>query len=289
MLKPFGLLGRQTVAAVSDRRMIHQQQLPAVRDRRYRFRSHFRCAAALSFALCLTNTALFSAQTPQYETPPYTLGKGQSAVAQVPKGAVNLVPNGDASRGLEGWHLAFPYFEQYVKNHTYIKLAPQRGPNGKNAILIDLPPGVVGGAGGRVQTGWIKAEPGATYVAFIACMTNDANLKLFAEAFTTDPDSEKATTSEKDPSKRRRVSIMRYPAEGSYPPLAMCYRAQFPDPPEKSKAWTIMAREFTIPTTVTISGREQPPEYLCLKAHLWAATQSAVKGYVADFRLYMIK
>jgi hypothetical protein len=69
----------------------------------------------------------------------------------------------------------------------------------------------------------------------------------------------------------------------------MCYRAQLPDPPDKSKTWSTVTREFTVPETVYVSGEEQKPEYITLKAVVYAPTPNGGKSYFTNFRLVQIK
>ncbi len=189
---------------------------------------------------------------------------------------VNLLPNGGftGKDPLQGWRIAFPYEPWYAENGGYVKAAQMEG---RACALLDLPPGVAGNQGGKIESAFVKAEPGATYRARIDCMTNDFNAKLFAEAWTTDPKPVAA------PDK------LRVPAQGGMPPLVMCYRAQLPDPPGKSKQWSTVSREFTLPETVRVAGREQQPEYLSLKAVVYAATPNGGKSYFTNFQLSRIK
>ena len=69
----------------------------------------------------------------------------------------------------------------------------------------------------------------------------------------------------------------------------MCYRAQLPDPPGGAKKWSTVSREFTVPDTVIVAGEEQKPEYISLKAVVYAATPNGGKSYFTNFRLTKIK
>jgi hypothetical protein len=189
----------------------------------------------------------------------------------------NLIPNPDFSdlkNPLATWRIAFPYEGQYVDNAKYVKPDNQQG---KKCVVIELPPGVAGNQGGKIESAFIKVEPGATYRVEIDCMTWDFSAKLHAEVWTHDP----------EPGQKR--DIFRSPAADDHPALIGCYRAQIPDPPGGSKKWSTIAREFTVPDTVTIAGEDQKPEYISLKAVVYAATPNGGKSYFTNFRLYKIK
>jgi hypothetical protein len=191
----------------------------------------------------------------------------------------NLVPNGDFSKGLEGWRYEYAWSKNYGKNHNYIKLVPGRGPKGMACVLLDLPAGVPGNEGGMIDTAWMKAEPGASYKVQVDCMTWDLSARLWVDAYTHDP----------DPAHRTHTSIKQIPAYKGMPALVCVYRAQIPQPPGKSKTWTTVEREFELPLTFTVGGEEQKPEYLCIRAYSYAGTPGPGKSYFANFRLYKIK
>ncbi|MEI8342720.1 MAG: hypothetical protein WCH43_14445, partial [Verrucomicrobiota bacterium] len=189
----------------------------------------------------------------------------------------NLIPNPgftDSKNPLYGWRTAFPYEGWYVDNVKYVKPATM---NGKSCIVIDLPPGIAGNQGGKIESAFIKAEPGATYRVEVDCMTWDFSAKLHAEAWTHDPKP------------INKPDKFRVPAAEDHPALVMCYRAQLPDPPDKSKKWGTVSREFTVPETVTVAGEEQKPELLSLKAVVYAGTPNGGKSYFTNFRLTKIK
>jgi len=189
----------------------------------------------------------------------------------------NLIPNPgftDAKNPLLGWRTDFPTEAWYVKNVEYVKPANM---NGKPCIVIELPPGIAGNQGGKIESALVKAEPGATYRVEIDCMTWDFSAKLHAEAWTHDP----------KPDQKR--NIFRIPAAEDHPALFMCYRAQFPDPPANSKKWSTASREFTVPETVTVAGEEQKPEFISLKAVVYAATPNGGKSFFTNFRLIRVK
>ena len=68
----------------------------------------------------------------------------------------------------------------------------------------------------------------------------------------------------------------------------MCYRAQVPSPPGNSKSWTSASRDFTVPQTVVIAGKEQKPEFISVKVVNYGATMAAAKSYFANFRLFRV-
>lgn len=190
---------------------------------------------------------------------------------------VNLITNpdfSDAKNPLAGWRTAFPYEGWYVKNVDYVKPDNQQG---KKCIVIDLPPGVAGNQGGKIESAFIKVEPGATYRMEIDCMTWDFGAKLFAEAWTHDPKP------------IDKPDKFRVPAAADHPALVMCYRAQSPDPASGAKKWGTVSREFTVPETVTVAGEEQKPEYISLKVVVYAATPNGGKSYFTNFKLVKIK
>ena len=190
----------------------------------------------------------------------------------------NLIPNGDFAGPdpLKGWRIDFPYQSRYEKNVTYIKATTQAG---RKCVELNLPAGVAGNEGGKIETALIPAVPGATYRAEIDTLTWDFGAKLHAEAYTTDP----------RPSGRQDTSLFVIPGTNGAPCKVMCYRSQFPDPPGQSKKWTTVTREFTLPATVKVAGKDCPPQWVILKAYIYAGTGEAGKSYVTNFRLYKIK
>lgn len=192
-------------------------------------------------------------------------------------GQTNLIPNpdfSDSKNPLQTWRAAFPYESWYVDNIKYVEPATQLG---RSCIVIKLPPGVAGNQGGKIESAFIKAEPGATYRVEIDCMTWDFSAKLHAEAWTHDP---------RPNSKPDKFCV---PATADHSALVMCYRAQMPDPPANSKKWSTISREFTVPETVTVADADQQPEYLSLKAVVYAATPNGGKSFFTNFRLYKIR
>jgi len=69
----------------------------------------------------------------------------------------------------------------------------------------------------------------------------------------------------------------------------MGWRAQFPDPPGGGRKWATVSREFTLPMTVTVAGKNCKPEWLVLKAVVYAATLDGGQSYFTNFRLFQTK
>jgi len=189
----------------------------------------------------------------------------------------NLIPNpnfSDAKNPLLGWRMAFPYEPWYVANAGYVKPSTEQG---KTCALLELPPGIAGNQGGKIESAFVKAEPGATYRVEVDCMTWDFSAKLHAEAWTHDPKP------------IDKPDKFRVPASDAHPALVMCYRAQIPDPPAGSKKWSTTGREFTVPEKVVVAGEEQAPEFLSVKAVVYAATPNGGRSFFTNFRLVKVK
>lgn len=191
----------------------------------------------------------------------------------------NLVPNGSftAPDPLQAWRIEFPYEGPYVKNKNYISINTEHAPKGGKCVQILLPPGVAGNEGGKIESAFFKAEPGATYRVQIDCMTWDFNAKTFVEAWVPDPKP------------IRQPDKFRVPATADHPALLMVYRAQIPDAKGRSQIWETVSREFTLPMTRPVGGVDTPPAYLSLKAYTYAGTPKGGKSFFANFRLYKIK
>ncbi len=161
-----------------------------------------------------------------------------------------------------------------MNNANYVKPTTEAG---KTCAVIDLPPGIAGNQGGKIESAFVKAEPGATYRVDVDCMTGDFSAKLHAEAWTHDP---------KPIDKPDKFRVHAAP---DHPAFVMCYRAQLPDPPAGAKTWSTTGREFTLPLTTLIAGEEQKPEFLSLKAVVYGATPKGGKSWFTNFRLIKIK
>ncbi|KAB2642275.1 MAG: hypothetical protein DVB26_03200 [Verrucomicrobia bacterium] len=193
-------------------------------------------------------------------------------------GEKNLLPNGgfEGKDALHGWLTVFPNEEFYQANGPYVKLAPPGEVGGRRAVLLDLPPGIAGNQGGKLESVPVPVEPGATYHIEVDCMTWDLSAKIHAEAWSSDPHPE-----------QKRTIFRRVAADGR-PALMMCYRAQVPSPPGNSKVWSRAGRDFTVPKTVVVAGKDQQPEFISVKVVNYGATIGPGKSYFANFRLFRL-
>ena len=191
----------------------------------------------------------------------------------------NLLPNGSfaGTEPLKGWLTDFPDEEFYKGNAPYIKMAPAGEAGGRKAVVFDLPAGIAGNQGGKIESVPVPVVAGATYRVEVDCMTWDFSAKIHAEAWSTDT----------NPAQKRTI-FRRAPADGR-PALIMCYRAQVPSPPGKSKTWTTAGREFKVPEKVVVAGKDQKPEYISVKVVAYEATQNAGKSYFSNFRLFRVE
>ena len=193
-------------------------------------------------------------------------------------GVANLLPNGafDGKEPLHGWLTDFPDEAFYKGNAPYVKLANPTEVGGRRAIVLDLPPGIAGNQGGKIESVPVPVVAGAKYRVDVDCMTWDFSAKIHAEAWTTDPHPE-----------QKRTIFRRSPADGR-PAMIMCYRAQVPSPPGNAKTWSTAGREFTVPAKVVVAGEEKSPEFISLKVVAYGATMNAGKSYFANFRLVRV-
>jgi hypothetical protein len=190
----------------------------------------------------------------------------------------NLLPNGtfEGKEPLKGWLVDFPDEDFYKANAPYVKMAPPGDVGGRRAVMLDLPAGIAGNQGGKIESVPVPVVPGATYRIEVDCMTWDFSARIHAEAWSTDPNPD-----------QKRTIFRRAPMDGR-PALMMCYRAQVPSPPGNSKSWTTAGREFTVPKTVVIAGKDQKPEYISVKVVNYGATMAAGKSYFSNFRLVLV-
>ena len=169
----------------------------------------------------------------------------------------NLIPNGnfgDNLHPLDKWRVDFPYQGTYVKNAGYVSISPTVRDGDARAVELALPKGVAENEGGKVETALVPIEPGASYHASVDVMTNDLAAKFFVEVYALDPTPPGAP------------SLDRIPARDGLPALVKCYRADFKDPPARSKTWFTAQRDFTVPSVVSIAGKPSPPVYAAIKA-----------------------
>ena len=187
----------------------------------------------------------------------------------------NLLPNGnfEGKEPLKGWITDFPDEAFYKGNAPYVKMAEA---GGRKAVMLDLPAGIAGNQGGKIESVPVPVVPGARYRVEVDCMTWDFSAKVHAEAWSTDPNPDQKRT------------IFRRAPMGGRPAMIMCYRAQVPSPPGNSKTWTTASREFKVPETVVVAGKDQKPEFISVKVVNYAATMDAGKSYFSNFRLFLV-
>lgn len=208
-----------------------------------------------------------------------------AGVADVAHAQQNLIPNFNFAdpTPLKGWRVDFAYQDWYKKNVTYVKQTTMAG---KACAVIDLPAGIAGNEGGKIETALVPAIPGATYHAEVEAYLPDFSAKIHAEAYAVDPRDE--ITKEDTESKGTKITIMRIPEGQGHPPLVMIYRKQFPDP-VKGNRWVKVETDFTLPLEWEIAGDPAKPAYLTLKAFTYEGTQNAGKAYFTNFRLFKTK
>ena len=197
----------------------------------------------------------------------------------------NLIPNWNFAdpTPLKSWRIDFPYQDWYVKNVTYVKPATM---DGKKCAMIELPPGIAGNEGGKIETALVPAIPGATYHVEVEALLPDFSAKVHCEAYAVDPRTELVRKDVE--SKGTKITIMRIPAEGDRPALVQIYRAQMPDPPKGNK-WAKVERDFTLPLEWNAAGQKVKPAFLTIKAYTYEATMGAGKAYFTNFKLTKIK
>ena len=126
----------------------------------------------------------------------------------------NLIPNwnfSDRTNPLNTWRIDFPYQGSYVKNIGYVKIGDTVRDGDSPAVELDLPKGVAENEGGKIETAFVKIDPGASYHASVDVMTNDLAAKFFVEVYAVDP-------TEPGP-----PSLDRIPARDGLPALVKCY------------------------------------------------------------------
>jgi hypothetical protein len=197
-------------------------------------------------------------------------------LAHATDAGANLLPNGNfgGKEPLKGWLTGFPDEGFYKDNAPYVKVTEA---GGRRAVMLDLPAGIAGNQGGKIESVPVPVVPGATYRIEVDCMTWDFSAKIHAEAWSSDPNPD-----------QKRTNFRRAPADGR-PALIMCYRAQVPSPPGGSKTWTTAARDFKVPEKVVVAGKDQKPEFISVKVVNYAATMAAGKSYFSNFRLFLVE
>ena len=157
----------------------------------------------------------------------------------------NLIPNADflANPPLLGWRTDFGFEGWYAHNKEYIRLTTEHAPRpGVRVIEINQPPAVASNQGTKLQSPFVKCEPGATYQASVDVLTWHpvAFAKIFVMVYTTNPEPE-----------LHMLTTTQIPAMNELPALKQCYRVQFPNP-KGGKQWATTSREFTVPEKVSV-------------------------------------
>ena len=228
--------------------------------------------------LCACASA-FAQQTP---APKFT-GFAPHDGAQAAGG--NLIPNWNFSDPvpLKFYRYDFPYQEAYVKNKGYISQVEFEG---KKCAKIDLPPGVAGNEGGKIETALVPAVGGATYRVEVSALLTKFFAKPVGYVYAEDPRDE--ITRKDTEAKGPIVSLERIPEGDGRKPLIAIFHAQLPDPQGGGK-WNKVEREFTVPPDGIIAGKPVKPVLMLIKARTGGATMEAGASYFTDFKLIKVK
>jgi hypothetical protein len=198
----------------------------------------------------------------------------------------NLVPNWDFSdpTPLKGFRFQFDFQDWYKKNASYVK---ETTIGGKKCALIDLPPGVAGNEGGKIETALVPCEPGATYHAEVEHYLPTLAAKFHLEAYAVDPRDN--ALREAQEAKGVRLTIQRIAPMNGQPALVMIWRGQLPDPIGGAQ-WGKVQREMTIPFEWPIANGKYKvkPAFLTLKAYTFGATMAAGKSYFTNFKIHRV-
>ena len=159
----------------------------------------------------------------------------------------------------------------YKANQPYVKVVPSPG-GGGNCAQIELTAAVASNEGGKIESDFMKVEPGATYHVQVESYTSGMIVKLYAEVWAINP---KPTV----PPTKYEV-----PAQNGLPAMVNVYRAPLPDPPPGDGVWKVSAREFVVPAKVVVAGQPTQPSYITLKA-FGGFSMTAGKVYFRNFQL----
>ncbi len=233
----------------------------------------------LLLVCCCVGGTAFAQQTP----PPKFTGFAPHDGAQAAGG--NLIPNWNFSDPvpLKFYRYDFPYQEAYVKNKGYISQVEFEG---RKCAKIDLPPGVAGNEGGKIETALVPAIPGATYRVEVSALLTKFFAKPVVYVYAEDPRDE--ITRKDTEAKGPIVSLERIPEGEGRKPLIAIFHAQLPDPQGGGK-WNKVEREFTVPPAGIIAGKPVKPVLMLIKARTGGATMEAGASYFTDFKLIKVK
>ena len=197
----------------------------------------------------------------------------------------NLIPNWNFSDPvpLKFYRYDFPYQGAYAKNKGYVSQVEYLG---RKCALLDLPPGVAGNEGAKIETALVPVVPGATYRVEVSACLPELAAKIHVEAYGEDPRDE--LTRKDTEAKGPNISIMRIPEGDGHKPLVVIFRAQLPDPAGGGK-WTKAEREFVMVPGGIIAGKQVKPVLMAIKAVTYGATMGAGKAYFTDFKLTKVK
>jgi len=157
----------------------------------------------------------------------------------------NLIPNADflANPPLLGWRTNFDYESWHKNNKNYVRIVTDHAPRpGVRVVEINQPSAVANNQGTKLQSPFIKCEPGATYRASVDVMTwhPAAFAKVSIMVYTTNPEPQ-----------LHMLATTQIPAMNGMPALKQCGRVQFADP-KGGRTWVTTSREFTIPEKVSV-------------------------------------
>ena len=207
-------------------------------------------------------------------------GLGLAAAAH---GQGNLLPNPDfnAPGGpFTGWRIDFPYWGAYTGNAPYFKISADHQQGSARTVEVSMPKAVAEAAGAKIESTFLKVDPGATYHGAVDVMTGDYTIKVQAEAWAVDP------------TPLTRSDLFRIPPRDGLPGLVMCYRSDFPDQGPGGKTWTTAQKDFKVPSKALVAGKPSQPSFLTLKVFVFSATTATVpagKAYIGRTSLTEIK
>ena len=190
----------------------------------------------------------------------------------------NLIPNpdfNDVTNPLKEWRIEFPYQETYIKNPGYISISKDKKSGSANVVEITEPKAVAENEGAKIESAFVKAQPGATYHASIDCMTNDLSAKCYIQVWAIDP------------SESTQADLYRVPARNGMPALVMVGRSEF-EPPGTSKVWTTIKKDYKVPEKVIVRGQMTQPAYVSMQVFAYSATTATVPSAKADFTRFSL-
>ena len=199
----------------------------------------------------------------------------------------NIIPNWDFSDPvpLKAYRYQFDYQDWYKKNAGYVTQTTMAG---RKCALIDLPPGIAGNEGGKIETALVPCEPGGTYRAEVEYYFTNLTAKFHLEAYAVDPRDPKLR--EEAEAKGVRLTVQRIPPMNGQPALVMIWRGQLPDPGGPGK-WGKVSRDMTLPFEWPIGNGKYKvkPAFLTLKAYTFAGTMDAGKSYFTGFKVMRVE